>query len=75
MLSRGVGPWGPKLVRGYTSTRFGERANGGVLNDEESRFLAGNHVCDCCHLLDMSVQVLTCTVSCRLCVPHRSSQS
>ncbi|KAK9066638.1 hypothetical protein SSX86_013961 [Deinandra increscens subsp. villosa] len=33
---RGLGPWGPNLVRKYTSARFGE---GETLNEEESRLL------------------------------------
>ncbi|MFS7972317.1 putative 1-acylglycerol-3-phosphate O-acyltransferase [Helianthus anomalus] len=33
---RGLGPWGPNLVRKYTSARFGE---GDMLNEEEAKLL------------------------------------
>ncbi|XP_076958386.1 putative 1-acylglycerol-3-phosphate O-acyltransferase [Bidens hawaiensis] len=33
---RGLGPWGPNLVRKYTSARFGE---GDMLNEEETKLL------------------------------------
>ncbi|XP_077220324.1 putative 1-acylglycerol-3-phosphate O-acyltransferase [Tasmannia lanceolata] len=38
-IVRGLGPWGPDLVRKYTSTRFGTQSNGDVLNEEESKLL------------------------------------
>ncbi|KAM5583905.1 hypothetical protein ABKV19_003670 [Rosa sericea] len=38
-LIRGLGPWGPKIVRGYTNTRFGARAAGTTLNEHESQLL------------------------------------
>lgn len=38
---RGLGPWGPDLVRKYTSARFGAQAQGTVLTEEESRLLTG----------------------------------
>ncbi|KAK9713907.1 hypothetical protein RND81_06G058300 [Saponaria officinalis] len=36
---RGLGPWGPNLVRKYTSARFGSYASGDALNEEESKLL------------------------------------
>ncbi|XP_038886641.1 probable 1-acylglycerol-3-phosphate O-acyltransferase [Benincasa hispida] len=39
-LVRGLGPWGPDLVRKYTSSRFGTYSIGDILNDEESRLLS-----------------------------------
>ncbi|KAL3514732.1 hypothetical protein ACH5RR_027449 [Cinchona calisaya] len=38
-LVRGLGPWGPDLVRKYTSARFGARAQGSGLTEEESKLL------------------------------------
>ncbi|KAJ7966830.1 1-acylglycerol-3-phosphate O-acyltransferase [Quillaja saponaria] len=38
-LVRGLGPWGPDVVRKYTSARFGSRSTGEVLTEEESRLL------------------------------------
>jgi pimeloyl-ACP methyl ester carboxylesterase len=38
-IIRGLGPWGPNLVRKYTSARFGSYSNGDVLTEEESRLL------------------------------------
>ncbi|KAK7283394.1 hypothetical protein RIF29_12879 [Crotalaria pallida] len=38
-LVRGLGPWGPDVVRKYTSARFGTRSTGEVLTEEESRLL------------------------------------
>ncbi|XP_071925760.1 probable 1-acylglycerol-3-phosphate O-acyltransferase [Coffea arabica] len=38
-IVRGLGPWGPDMVRKYTSARFGSRAQGSVLTEEESRLL------------------------------------
>ncbi|PIA57202.1 hypothetical protein AQUCO_00600140v1 [Aquilegia coerulea] len=37
---RGLGPWGPNLVRRYTSARFGAYSTGELLTEEESRLLA-----------------------------------
>ncbi|GAB4839447.1 hypothetical protein Ancab_028969 [Ancistrocladus abbreviatus] len=37
---RGLGPWGPNLVRRYTGARFGVYSSGDVLNEEESRLLS-----------------------------------
>ncbi|CAI9777870.1 unnamed protein product [Fraxinus pennsylvanica] len=39
ILSSRAGPFGPDLVRRYTSARFGERSQGDVLTEEESRLL------------------------------------
>ncbi|KAK1391657.1 putative 1-acylglycerol-3-phosphate O-acyltransferase [Heracleum sosnowskyi] len=36
---RGLGPWGPDLVRKYTTNRFGTYSSGDVLNEEESKLL------------------------------------
>ncbi|KAI4336816.1 hypothetical protein L6164_015296 [Bauhinia variegata] len=36
---RGLGPWGPDLVRRYTSARFGTHSTGDMLTEEESRLL------------------------------------
>ncbi|XP_019702863.1 probable 1-acylglycerol-3-phosphate O-acyltransferase isoform X4 [Elaeis guineensis] len=38
-IIRGLGPWGPDLVRRYTSARFGSYSSGDILNEEESRLL------------------------------------
>ncbi|GFP85865.1 probable 1-acylglycerol-3-phosphate o-acyltransferase [Phtheirospermum japonicum] len=38
-IIRGLGPWGPNLVRKYTSARFGSYAQGNMLNEDESRLL------------------------------------
>ena len=38
---RGLGPWGPNIVRKYTSARFGSYATGELLNEEESKLLTG----------------------------------
>ncbi|KAL0323165.1 UNVERIFIED_CONTAM: putative 1-acylglycerol-3-phosphate O-acyltransferase [Sesamum angustifolium] len=38
-LVRGLGPWGPGLVRKYTSARFGSNSQGNMLNEDESRLL------------------------------------
>lgn len=37
---RGIGRWGPDLVKRYTSARFGTRSVGTVLNDDESALLS-----------------------------------
>ncbi|OAE31983.1 hypothetical protein AXG93_4421s1360 [Marchantia polymorpha subsp. ruderalis] len=37
---RFIGPWGPQIVRGYTGARFGTRAVGTVLDDNESKLLS-----------------------------------
>ncbi|CAI9116868.1 OLC1v1018139C1 [Oldenlandia corymbosa var. corymbosa] len=39
-LVRGLGPWGPNLVRRYTGGRFGSHAQGNKLNDDESTLLS-----------------------------------
>ncbi|KAG0472772.1 hypothetical protein HPP92_014629 [Vanilla planifolia] len=36
---RGLGPWGPQLVRRYTSARFGSYSSGTVLGEDEARLL------------------------------------
>lgn len=38
---RGLGPWGPDLVRRYTSASFGTYSSGATLTEEESRLLTG----------------------------------
>lgn len=38
-IVRGLGPWGPNLVRRYTSGRFRSYSQGDALTDEESRLL------------------------------------
>ncbi|XP_030527201.2 probable 1-acylglycerol-3-phosphate O-acyltransferase [Rhodamnia argentea] len=38
-LVRGLGPWGPDLVRRYASARFGSYAEGSVLTEDESKLL------------------------------------
>ncbi|XP_058098760.1 probable 1-acylglycerol-3-phosphate O-acyltransferase [Magnolia sinica] len=38
-IIRGLGPWGPDLVRKYTTARFGMYSTGDILNEEESRLL------------------------------------
>ncbi|XP_059284395.1 1-acylglycerol-3-phosphate O-acyltransferase isoform X3 [Lycium ferocissimum] len=39
-IIRGVGPWGPDLVRRYTNSRFSSYSNGDDLTEEESRLLS-----------------------------------
>lgn len=41
VCGRGLGPWGPDLVRKYTSARFGAHSIGEILTEEESRLLTG----------------------------------
>ncbi|KAK2998402.1 hypothetical protein RJ639_024147 [Escallonia herrerae] len=36
---RGLGPWGPNLVRRYTSARFGSYSTGDILAEDESKLL------------------------------------
>ncbi|KAH7567177.1 hypothetical protein JRO89_XS07G0027700 [Xanthoceras sorbifolium] len=38
-IVRGLGPWGPDLVRRYTSARFGSYSVGTVLTEDESKVL------------------------------------
>lgn len=38
-LVRGIGPWGPDLVRKYTSARFHSHSTGDLLTEEESKLL------------------------------------
>ncbi|XP_059637140.1 probable 1-acylglycerol-3-phosphate O-acyltransferase [Cornus florida] len=38
-IIRGLGPWGPDLVRRYTSARFGAYSTGDILTEDESRLL------------------------------------
>ncbi|XP_042031841.1 probable 1-acylglycerol-3-phosphate O-acyltransferase isoform X2 [Salvia splendens] len=38
-IVRGLGPWGPDLVRKYTSARFGSYSDGSILTEDESRLL------------------------------------
>ncbi|KAJ7957831.1 1-acylglycerol-3-phosphate O-acyltransferase [Quillaja saponaria] len=38
-IVRGLGPWGPDVVRKYTSARFGSHSTGEILTEEESRLL------------------------------------
>ncbi|KAF5208137.1 1-acylglycerol-3-phosphate O-acyltransferase [Thalictrum thalictroides] len=38
-IIRGLGPWGPNLVRRYTTARFGAYSTGELLTEEESRLL------------------------------------
>ncbi|KAI5079775.1 hypothetical protein GOP47_0005254 [Adiantum capillus-veneris] len=37
---RGIGRWGPDLVKRYTSARFGSRSVGTMLNDDEAQLLS-----------------------------------
>ncbi|KAL7244889.1 hypothetical protein ACSBR2_000267 [Camellia fascicularis] len=39
-IIRGIGPFGPDMVRKYTSARFGSYSTGQVLNEEESKLLS-----------------------------------
>ncbi|XP_072966601.1 probable 1-acylglycerol-3-phosphate O-acyltransferase [Typha angustifolia] len=39
-LVRGLGPWGPNLVRRYTSARFGSYSTGNILTEDESTLLS-----------------------------------
>ncbi|KAL8059149.1 hypothetical protein ABFX02_03G067500 [Erythranthe guttata] len=38
-IIRGLGPWGPDLVRKYTGARFGSYSEGSMLSEDESRLL------------------------------------
>ncbi|KAL9250644.1 putative 1-acylglycerol-3-phosphate O-acyltransferase [Drosera capensis] len=38
-IIRGLGPWGPGMVRRYTSARFGSYSSGDMLNEDESKLL------------------------------------
>ncbi|KAF6169470.1 hypothetical protein GIB67_004751 [Kingdonia uniflora] len=38
-MCRGLGPWGPNLVRKYTSARFNSYSTGDILTEEESNLL------------------------------------
>ncbi|KAM7258323.1 hypothetical protein ACFE04_014064 [Oxalis oulophora] len=38
-IVRGLGPWGPNLVRTYTSARFGLRSQGATLDEDEGKLL------------------------------------
>ena len=38
-IVRGLGPWGPNMVRKYTSARFGTHSTGKTLTEEESSLL------------------------------------
>ncbi|RVW50352.1 putative 1-acylglycerol-3-phosphate O-acyltransferase [Vitis vinifera] len=39
LVERGIGPWGPDLVRKYTSARFSSYSTGDLLTEEESKLL------------------------------------
>lgn len=41
IFGRGLGPWGPNIVRKYTSARFGTHSTGEILTEEESTLLTG----------------------------------
>lgn len=41
VLCRGIGPWGPALVRKYAGVRFGTYASGNMLNEQESKLFSG----------------------------------
>ncbi|XP_078440141.1 alpha/beta-Hydrolases superfamily protein [Wolffia australiana] len=56
---RGLGPWGPGLVRKYTSARFGSYSTGQVLNEEESKLLT-----------DYVYHTLAAKASGELCLKH-----
>ena len=43
-IFRGLGPWGPNIVRGYTKARFVSRAAGTTLNEHESKLLTGWYI-------------------------------
>lgn len=38
---RGLGPWGPDLVKKYTTARFNSHSDG-LLTEDESRLLTGS---------------------------------
>ena len=40
-FGRGLGPWGPDMVRKYTSARFVTHTTGEMLTESESRLLTG----------------------------------
>jgi pimeloyl-ACP methyl ester carboxylesterase len=39
-IVRGLGPWGPNLVQKYAGMRFGERAQGAKLTEDESKLMS-----------------------------------
>lgn len=41
LLCRGIGPWGPSLVRKYAGVRFGTYTTGNMLNEQESKLFSG----------------------------------
>ncbi|GMY28312.1 probable 1-acylglycerol-3-phosphate O-acyltransferase [Fagus crenata] len=58
-IIRGLGPWGPNLVRRYTSARFGTYTTGDLLNEDESRLLT-----------DYAYHTLAAKASGELCLKH-----
>lgn len=40
-MCRGLGPFGPNLVRRYAGARFGTHASGTMLNEQESKLFSG----------------------------------
>jgi hypothetical protein len=40
-MCRGLGPFGPNLVRRYAGARFGTNASGTMLNEQESKLFSG----------------------------------
>lgn len=58
-IIRGLGPFGPNLVRKYTSARFGQYSTGEVLAEEESRLLT-----------DYLYHTLVAKASGELCLKH-----
>ncbi|KAL6522029.1 hypothetical protein OROMI_031906 [Orobanche minor] len=58
-IIRGLGPWGPNMVRKYTSARFGSYAQGTALTEDESRLLT-----------DYAYHTLAAKASGELCLKH-----
>uniref|UniRef100_A0A0D6QZI5 1-acylglycerol-3-phosphate O-acyltransferase n=1 Tax=Araucaria cunninghamii TaxID=56994 RepID=A0A0D6QZI5_ARACU len=56
---RGLGPWGPDLVRRYTSFRFVSNSTGDILSEEESKLLS-----------DYVYHTLAAKASGELCLKH-----
>jgi hypothetical protein len=52
-LNRGLGPWGPDLVRRYTTARFGSHSTGELLTEHESSLLTGK--CPLLHYISKSI--------------------
>lgn len=60
MLSRGLGPWGPKIVHKYTATRFNSKDSADfVLAEEQNKLLT-----------DYAYHISAAKASGELCLKH-----